>query len=321
MFDEPTRKAIQQNLAGFGNALAGRGPQLNEALGALRGARRKRPAGRCATSSRRAPTSPASGEALRGALGDGRPGRRDAGEHVRRPRPHLRRLRPRLPPLHPGNDREKPADAGQVNADLPVIALPARLGPLLHRPAAGRESAGRNLAGDRRIAARRDPGRSTPRRCSTTSCSRPPKRWSTSRKRRGLQRARPADRHQQEAQASLALHRPGADRLQLLVADLQRPRNANSQGNSNGQLAQLHLVRAAGRPEQRERLRLARRPTAPERRRTISTSTPTRTPAAPGQGGVCEAGNEKYATGQTVIGNAPELWRHRQPAGRSKKKK
>jgi len=37
MFNMPTRKAIQRNLAGFGNALAGRGPQLNEALGALRG--------------------------------------------------------------------------------------------------------------------------------------------------------------------------------------------------------------------------------------------------------------------------------------------
>jgi ABC-type transporter Mla subunit MlaD len=36
MFDEPTRKAIQRNQAGFGNALAGRGSQLNEAFGALR---------------------------------------------------------------------------------------------------------------------------------------------------------------------------------------------------------------------------------------------------------------------------------------------
>ena len=61
MFDEPTRNAIQRNLAGFGNALAGRGPQLNKAIGALRRLRRKRPAGRCATSSRRAPTSAASG--------------------------------------------------------------------------------------------------------------------------------------------------------------------------------------------------------------------------------------------------------------------
>jgi virulence factor Mce-like protein len=36
MFDKPTRDAIRQNNAGFGNALAGRGPQLNEAIGALR---------------------------------------------------------------------------------------------------------------------------------------------------------------------------------------------------------------------------------------------------------------------------------------------
>ncbi|HVY77556.1 MAG TPA: MlaD family protein [Solirubrobacterales bacterium] len=35
MFDERTRKAIRQSLAGFGNALAGRGPQLNEGIGAL----------------------------------------------------------------------------------------------------------------------------------------------------------------------------------------------------------------------------------------------------------------------------------------------
>ena len=37
MFDEKTRQGIRQNLAGFGNALAGRGPQINEALGSLRG--------------------------------------------------------------------------------------------------------------------------------------------------------------------------------------------------------------------------------------------------------------------------------------------
>ncbi len=36
MFNKKTRQAIRQSLAGFGNALAGRGPQLNEAIGALR---------------------------------------------------------------------------------------------------------------------------------------------------------------------------------------------------------------------------------------------------------------------------------------------
>ena len=41
-FDEPTRVAIQENLVEFGNALAGRGPALNEALGELPGAARAR---------------------------------------------------------------------------------------------------------------------------------------------------------------------------------------------------------------------------------------------------------------------------------------
>jgi ABC-type transporter Mla subunit MlaD len=36
MFDEKTRTAIQRNNAGFGNGFAGRGPQINSALGALR---------------------------------------------------------------------------------------------------------------------------------------------------------------------------------------------------------------------------------------------------------------------------------------------
>jgi ABC-type transporter Mla subunit MlaD len=36
MFDEKTRLAIQRNQAGFGNALAGRGPQFNAAFAALR---------------------------------------------------------------------------------------------------------------------------------------------------------------------------------------------------------------------------------------------------------------------------------------------
>ena len=36
MFNEETRTNIQRNLTGFGNAFAGRGPQLNEAFSSLR---------------------------------------------------------------------------------------------------------------------------------------------------------------------------------------------------------------------------------------------------------------------------------------------
>ena len=35
-FDDPTRTAIQANLVEFGNALAGRGPAINSAIGRLR---------------------------------------------------------------------------------------------------------------------------------------------------------------------------------------------------------------------------------------------------------------------------------------------
>jgi len=37
MFDAKTRTAVQRNSAGYGNAFAGRGPQINSAIGALRG--------------------------------------------------------------------------------------------------------------------------------------------------------------------------------------------------------------------------------------------------------------------------------------------
>ena len=110
MFDERTRDAIRQNLAGFGNALAGRGPQLNEAIGALRRTFvQAQPALRTLV----APSTDFGGfwRALEGSLGDRRSGRRDQRIPVRRPRQHLRRLRPGLAPLHPGNDRKKPSDA------------------------------------------------------------------------------------------------------------------------------------------------------------------------------------------------------------------
>ena len=60
---------------------------------------------------------------------------------------------------------------------------------------------------------------------------------------------------------------------------------------------------AAERRQQRGRRRLGagQRPRAA----TTSTTTPTRTRASPGQTEECEAGNEPYMKGQTVIGNAP----------------
>ena len=115
----------------------------------------------------------------------------------------------------------------------------------------------------------------------------------------------------QAAEALAAPTSPRPDRLQLLDAHLQIPRQRQQPGQRPRQLAQLHLLRSAGRAEQRERLRQRpreRRSGGPEKPKTTSTSTRIPKTAAPGQGNVCEAGNEKYAKGKTVIGNAPELW-------------
>ena len=157
MFDKPTRDAIRQNLSGFGNALAGRGPQLNEAFGALR---------RAAESGQpilRKIVEPSSNFA--GFWRASRPSRRRL---LRWPKPRRRCSAPStrpslpslcLPPLYPRNDRKKPADPGRGQrrsaCDSP---LPLGLRPLLHCPAPGRQSLGRDLAGNRRIAPRRDPG-------------------------------------------------------------------------------------------------------------------------------------------------------------------
>ena len=112
MFDKPTRDAIRQNQAGFGNALAGRGPQLNEAIGALR---RLVVSGQPMLRRIVEPSTNFAGfwKALEALSATVAPVAETQAQHVRRPRPHLRRLRPRLPPLHPGNDRKEPADAGR----------------------------------------------------------------------------------------------------------------------------------------------------------------------------------------------------------------
>ena len=149
-----------------------------------------------------APTSAASGGRWRTSRPP-LPRSPSAGQHLRRPRPHLRRLRPRLPPLHPGNDlqgarrrstrstptcpccapssttpsgsspRSSPAPTALAETS-PTIAAALRAGvPVAQRLADPQRPA----AADRRRAAR------LPER---------PRR---------LQRARPADRHQQPAAA------------------------------------------------------------------------------------------------------------------------
>ena len=296
MFDEKTRKAIQRNNAGFGNAFAGRGPQINAAFGALRSlAEHGQPVLRTLV----APGTDFGGfwEALEDLSATVAPGRRDAGEHVRRPRPHLRRLRPRLAAVHPGNDRKRPADARRGHR-RPAGAAPLlpRHRPLLHR------------------AASRAPRRwARPRRRSTPPCA-PASRRSTARRSLFAQLTPTAealldfqaeagvfngldllDRHQRSARPGDRVHRarrrPPATTSASLFRNLA---DCFQRSERQRQLAERdrRSRRRAARTPSRHRPRPP--PTAPMPP-TTSTSTPI---PRTGQDGVCEAGNERYTPGR-----------------------
>ena len=183
MFDEKTRDAIRQNEAGFGNAFAGRGPELNAAFGSLRKLAESAQAP-LATWSRPRPTSAASGG---------------------RWRPSTRRSRrsPRsTATLFIALDRTFAAFAqvsrpfiqetiskGPETLDTAIEDLPA-IDPSCNPPSASSPPSSRapkRSPTPRRSSTRpRSPASrcSRPRRCSTPSSSRPRTRCSPSRKRR-----------------------------------------------------------------------------------------------------------------------------------------
>ena len=200
-----------------------------------------------------------------------------------------------------------PPTLDTVNAGLPEIK------PFLHDSArfftalqAGAKALAETSPIDRRSAARRDPGAERlagaqqPAAADRRSAGRLPE--SAEGVFTGLDLLTDTNKNLEAAAAGTSpRRRPPATTSTLAFRNLA---NASSQGNELRQLAQLHLLRAAGRPEQRGRPGVGARPTA-RTGRTTCTTTPTRTPAAPGQTSGCEAGNEKYAPGKTVIGNVP----------------
>jgi virulence factor Mce-like protein len=311
MFDEKTRDAIRQNLAGFGNALAGRGPQINEALGALRHVVVN---GQPVLQTIVAPSTDFAGfwraledlsatvapvaetqASLFGALD------RTFGAFAQVSRPYIQET-----------IEESPPTLDTANADLPAI------NPFLHD--------------SERFFAAFQPGAKALAETSPVIAE-------------ALHAGVPAlnaspvlnNQLQPTAEALLAFQQaPGVfNGLNLLtdtnnilkpslrfIAPAQTTCNyftlafrnlarANSQGNSQGKWLNFISYEAPEGPN--------------------SESTPSSAPAngpgttgigranhlhynpfpqtgAPGQPHGCEAGNEKYVPGQTVIGNAPEVW-------------
>jgi hypothetical protein len=83
--------------------------------------------------------------------------------------------------------------------------------------------------------------------------------------------------------------------------------NAASQGNSNGNWLQFIAFAPPEGPNSESTFASAPANDPSDRENHLHYNPYPKT-AAPGQEEVCEAGNEKYVTGKTIIGNAPELW-------------
>ncbi len=307
MFDEKTRDAIRQNLSGFGNALAGRGPQLNEAIGALR---RIVVNGQPILRKIVEPSTNFAGfwrslEALSATVAPVAETQaqmfvaldRTFAAFARVSRPYIQETIEKSPPT-----------LDEVNADLPAIR------PFLEDSA--------------RFFTALQPGakalaKTSPIIAESLHAGIP------------VLNASPVLYNQLEPTAKALVdfqEAPGVfNGLDLLTDtnDLLKPSlnyitpsqtvcnywtltfrqisNAASQGNSNGNWLQFISFAPPEGPNSESTFA-----SAPANQEgdveNHAHYNPNPQTAAPGQGKVCEAGNEKYAKGETVIGHSPELW-------------
>ncbi|HEY5943184.1 MAG TPA: MlaD family protein [Solirubrobacterales bacterium] len=307
MFDKPTRDAIRQTQAGFGNALAGRGPQLNEAFGAIRRAVEN---GQPALRKLAEPSTNFGGfwEALAALNATLAPVAETQANlfvaldttfaaFARVSRPYIQETIEKSPPT-----------LDEVNADLPAVR------PFL-----------RNSA---RFFTALRPGvkalaETSPVIAESLHAGIPVLNASPVLNNQ-LQPTAEALVDFQEApgvfngldllidtnrvlKPSLAYLTPSQTVCNYWTLAFRNIASATSEGNSNGHW--LEFV-SYGPPEGPNSLSsFAGAPANdPADRRNHVHFNPNPQTAAPGQGNVCEAGNEKFAPGKTVIGHAADLW-------------
>jgi len=307
MFDEKTRDAIRQNLAGFGNALAGRGPQLNEAFGVLR---RAAVNGQPILRKIVEPSSNFAGfwrslEALSATVAPVAETQaqmfvaldRTFAAFARVSRPYIQETIEKSPPT-----------LDEVNADLPAIR------PFLR-------DTGRFFTALR-------PGvkalaETSPVIAESLHAGIP------------VLNASPVLNNQLQPTAEALVdfqEAPGVfNGLELLTDanNLLKPSlsyitpsqtvcnywsltfnelaSASKEGNSNGNWLQFISFAPPEGPNSESTFASAPANDPSDRENHLHYNPYPQT-AAPGQNEVCEAGNEKYATGKTVIGRSPELW-------------
>lgn len=308
MFDEKTRQAIRQNLAGFGNALAGRGPQLNEAFGALR---RAVVNGQPVLRKIVEPSSNFAGfwrslEALSATVAP--VAETQASMFVALDRTFAAFARVSRPYIQETIEKSPPT-LDEVNSDLPVL-----------RPF---------LTDTARFFTALQPGakalaKTSPVIAESLHAGIP------------VLNASPALNQQLPPTAEALVdfqEAPGVmTGLQLLTSTNQvlKPAltyvvpsqtvcnywtlafseiaNAASQGNSNGNwLAFISFAPPEG-PNSESTFASAPADGNDKERENHLHYNPYPQTAAPGQKQVCEAGNEKFVPGKTVVGHSPELW-------------
>jgi ABC-type transporter Mla subunit MlaD len=309
MFDKPTRDAIRQSQAGFGNALAGRGPQFNEALGALR---RLVVNGQPILRKIVAPSTNLAGfwkalEALSATVAPvaetqtqmfvaldrtfaafARVSRPYIQETIERSPPTLDEVNADLPALQPflrdsarfftalrpgvkALAETSPVIAESLHAGVPVLNASPVLNNQLQPTA------------EALVAFQDAPGVFN-----------------------GLDLLTDTN---QVLKPSLAYITPSQTVCNYWSLTFQFLANANSQGNSNGNWLQFISFAPPEGPNSESTFAAApANDSSPSRTKNHLHFNPYPKTAAPGQGNVCEAGNEKYTTGETVIGNAPDLY-------------
>jgi len=317
MFDKPTRDAIRQNLSGFGNALAGRGPQLNEAFGALR---RAAESGQPILRKIVEPSSNFAGfwrglEALSATVAPVAETQASmfraldatfaAFAHVSRP--YIQETIEKSPPT-----------LDEVNADLPALR------PFLEDSARFFNAL---RPGVKALA------KTSPVIAESLHAGIPVLNASPVLNNQ-LQPTAEALVDFQEAagvfngldlltdtnrvlKPSLAYITPSQTVCSYWSLTFKFLANANSQGNSNGNWLQFISFAPPEGTNSESTFASAPADEAGNPKNHLHYNPYPKT-AAPGQGNVCEAGNEKYVAGKTVIGNAPDLWATTTPGQASK---
>jgi len=309
MFDEKTRDAIRQNLSGFGNALAGRGPQLNEAIGALR---RLVVSGQPILRKIVEPSTNFAGfwrslEALSATVAP--VAETQAQMFVALDRTFAAFARVSRPYIQESIEKSPPT-LDEVNADLPAIR------PFLEDSAKFFTA----LQPGAKALARTSPVIAESLHAGIPVLNASPVLYNQ------LQPTAQALVDFQEApgvfngldlltdtnkllKPSLSYITPSQTVCNYWSLTFKFLANANSQGNDNGNWLQFISFAPPEGPNSESTF--ASEPANsqdPKNLRNHLHYNPNPKTAAPGQGNVCEAGNEKYVKGQTVIGPSPELW-------------